>query len=107
MNIYYQAGETNILMHLKPSDRWYLIADQDAGGSAHLYINVNGVEAPLLYSSDFRCANPDVDDDQVLELYNAMIHAVFQQLRSGGEYLDLAEIEEDLLPRFMDKWKVE
>lgn len=105
MTIYYQAGETNILMHLKLTDRWYLIADQDAGGSAHLYINVNGVEAPLLYSADFRCANPDVDDDQVLELYNAMIHAVFQQLRSGVEHLDLAEIEADLIPAYLEKWE--
>ena len=105
MTIYYQAGETNILMHLCPTDRWYLIADQDVGGSAHLYINVNGVEAPLLYSSDFCHIHKGVDDDQILKFYNAMIREVFQKLRSGGEYLDLAEIEEELIPHYLEKWR--
>lgn len=48
MNIYYHTRERNIFIHLKTDDRWYLIADQDIDGKAHLYLNVNGEEYTLM-----------------------------------------------------------
>ena len=106
MTIYYQSDKTNIIMHLKPSDRWYMIADQDTRGRAHLFLNVNGIEAPLLSSSDFRRTHPQASHGAVLELYNAMVNEVFKKLCNGEEHLDLAEIEEELLPQFMEKWSI-
>ncbi len=100
MIIYYQPDRTNILMHLKPADRWYMIADQDAGGRAHLFLNVNGVEAPLLSGSDFRKIHPEYKYSQILELYNAMVREAFQRMKAGLECIDLAEIEEVVMLDF-------
>ena len=97
MTIYFQPDRPTILMHLKPTDRWYMIADQDAGGRAHLFLNVNGVEVPLLSGTDFRKAHPEYKYSQILELYNAMVREVFGQMKAGAECIDLAEIEDRLL----------
>ena len=104
MTIYYQTGMTNIMMHLKPGDRWYMIADRDEAGRAHLFLNVNGVEAPILDSSDFRHKHPQISHGKVLGLYDDMVQEIFQRFICGEEYLDLAEIEDKLLPRFIEKW---
>ena len=100
MTIYYQPDKTSILMHLKPTDRWYMIADQDAGGRAHLFLNVNGVEAPLLSGSDFRKIHPEYQYSQILELYNVMVREVFGRMKAGTECIDLAEIEEVVMLDF-------
>lgn len=100
MTIYYQPDKTNIIMHLKSTDRWFMIADYDAAGRPHLFLNVNGVEAPLLSGSDFRKVHPGYKNSQVLELYNAMVREVFRQMKAGAECIDLAEIEEMLLLDF-------
>ena len=97
MTIYYQPDKTNIIMHLKSTDRWYMIADYDAAGRPHLFINVNGVEAPLLSGSDFRKIHPEYQYSQILGLYNAMVREVFKRMKDGAECIDLAEIEEELL----------
>jgi hypothetical protein len=91
-------------MHLKPTDRWFMIADYDAAGRPHLFINVNGVEAPLLSGTDFRIAHSGYKNSQFLELYNAMVREVFRQMKAGAECIDLAEIEEMLLPKFVERW---
>ena len=96
MTIYYQTDRTNILMHLKPTDRWYMIADYDAAGRPHLFLNVNGVEAPLLSGTDFRKSYPGYKYSQILELFNAMIREVFLKIKTGTEYVDLAKIEDEL-----------
>ena len=100
MTIYYQPDKTNIIMHLKSTDRWFMIADYDAAGRPHLFLNVNGVEAPLLSGSDFRKVHPGYKNSQVLELYNAMIREVFQRMNAGAECIDLAEIEEVVMLDF-------
>lgn len=100
MTIYYQPDKTSILMHLKPTDRWYLIADYDAAGRPHLFVNINGLEAPLLSGSDFRKAHLGYKNSQVLELYNAMVREVFQRMKAGVECIDLAEIEEVVMLDF-------
>ena len=100
MTIYYQPDRTNILMHLKPTDRWFMIADYDAAGRPHLVIHVNGFEAPLLSGPDFRKAHPGYKYSQILELYNEMVREVFRQMKAGAECIDLAEIEEMLLLDF-------
>ena len=100
MTIYYQPDKTNIIMHLKLTDRWFMIADYDAAGRPHLFLNVNGVEAPLLSGSDFRKVHPGYKNSQVLELYNAMIREVFQRMNAGAECIDLAEIEEVVMLDF-------
>jgi hypothetical protein len=100
MTIYYQPDKTNIIMHLKSTDRWYMIADYDAAGRPHLFVNINGLEAPLLSGSDFRKAHPGYKNSQVLELYNAMIREVFQRMNAGAECIDLAEIEEVVMLDF-------
>jgi hypothetical protein len=84
-------------MHLKPTDRWYMIADYDAAGRLHLLLNVNSVEAPLLSGTDFRKAHPGYKYCQILELYNEMVREVFRQMKAGTECIDLAEIEDRLL----------
>ena len=106
MTIYYQPDKTNILMHLKPTDRWYMIADYDAAGRPHLYLNVNGVEAPLLSGTDFRKAHPGHKNSQVLELYNAMVREVFGRMKAGTECIDLAEIEKELFEGLKEKREV-
>ena len=100
MTIYYQSDGRNILMHLKPTDRWYMIADYDAAGRPHLLLNVNSVEAPLLSGTDFRKAHPGYKYSQILELYNEMVREVFQQMKAGAECIDLAEIEEVVMLDF-------
>ena len=100
MTIYYQPDKTNIIMHLKSTDRWFMIADYDAAGRPHLLLNVNSVEAPLLSGTDFRKAHPGYKYSQILELYNAMVREVFGQMKAGAECIDLAEIEEMLLLDF-------
>ena len=97
MTIYYQPDKTNIIMHLKSTDRWFMIADYDAAGRPHLFINVNGVEAPLLSGSDFRKIHPGYKYSQILELYNGMVREVFQQMKAGAECIDLEKIEKELL----------
>ncbi len=97
MTIYYHSDKTNIIMNLKPTDRWYMIADYDAARRPHLYLNINGVEASLLSGSDFRRNHPGVKNAQILEIYNAMIREVFQRMKDGAECIDLAEIEKELL----------
>jgi hypothetical protein len=97
MTIYYQPDKTNIIMHLKSTDRWYMIADYDAAGRPHLVIHVNGFEAPLLSGPDFRKAHPGYKYSQILELYNAMIREVFLKINAGAECIDLAEIEKEVL----------
>lgn len=97
MTIYYQPDRTNILMHLKPTDRWFMIADYDAAERPHLFVNINGLEAPLLSGSDFRKIYPEYKYSQILELYNAMVREVFGQMKAGAECIDLAEIEDRLL----------
>lgn len=103
MTIYYQPDKTNIIMHLKSTDRWFMIADYDAAGRLHLFINVNGVEAPLLSDTDFRKAHPGYKNSQVLELYNAMVREVFRQMKAGAECIDLEEIEKELLEGLKEK----
>ena len=103
MTIYYQPDRTNILMHLKPTDRWYMIADYDAAGRPHLLLNVNGIEAPLLSGSDFRKIHPEYQYSQILELYNAMVREVFRQMKAGAECIDLEEIEKELLEGLKEK----
>ena len=100
MTIYYQPDKTNIIMHLKSTDRWFMIADYDAAGRPHLFLNVNGVEAPLLSGTDFRKGHPGYKYSQILELYNEMVREVFRQMKAGAECIDLAEIEEMLLLDF-------
>ena len=100
MTIYYQPDKTNIIMHLKSTDCWFMIADYDAAGRPHLFVNIYGLEAPLLSGSDFRKAHPGYKNSQVLELYNAMIREVFQRMNAGAECIDLAEIEEVVMLDF-------
>ena len=100
MTIYYQPDKTNIIMHMKSTDRWFMIADYDAAGRPHLLLNVNSVEAPLLSGTDFRKAHPGYKYSQILELYKEMVREVFRQMKAGTECIDLAEIEEMLLLDF-------
>ena len=106
MTIYYQPDRTNILMHLKPTDRWFMIADYDAAGRPHLLLNVNSVEAPLLSGPDFRKAHPGYKYSQILELYNEMVREVFRQMKAGMECIDLTEIEKELLEGLKEKREV-
>lgn len=106
MTIYYQPDKTNILMNLKPTDRWYMIADYDATGRPHLFLNVNGIEAPLLSGTDFRKAHPCYKYSQILELYNEMVREVFRQMKAGAECIDLAEIEKELFEGLKEKREV-
>lgn len=106
MTIYYQPDKTNIIMHLKSTDRWYMIADYDAAGRPHLLLNVNSVEAPLLSGTDFRKAHPGYKYSQILELYNEMVREVFRQMNAGTECIDLAEIEKELLEGLKEKREV-
>ena len=106
MTIYYQSDGRNILMHLKPTDRWYMIADYDAAGRPHLLLNVNSVEAPLLSGTDFRKAHPGYKYSQILELFNEMVREVFRQMKARAECIDLAEIEKELLESLKEKREV-
>ena len=106
MTIYYQPDKTNIIMHLKSTDRWFMIADYDAAGRPHLLLNVNSVEAPLLSGTDFRKAHPGYKYSQILELYNEMVREVFRQMKAGAECIDLAEIEKELLEGLKEKREV-
>lgn len=101
MNIYYRTPENNILMRLRSDDRWYLIADQDFDGTAHLYLNLNGGEYPLMSSRELCSVYPELDHDRVLEYYNAVIYEAFLVLKAGHDYIDFYEIEADTLPYFL------
>lgn len=103
MTIHFLAAKTNILMSLKPTDRWYLIAAPDSGGTPQLFLNVNGVEAPLLSAPEFRRNHPGAKNRLILEIYNAMVKEVFHRLENGAEYIDLSQLEEELLAQFLEK----
>ena len=101
MNIYYRTPENNIFMRLRSDDRWYLIADQDFDRTAHLYININGEEYPLMSSRELCSVYPELNHDRVLEYYNAVIYEAFLMLKAGNDYIDFYEIEADTLPCFL------
>ena len=101
MNIYYRTPENNILMRLRSDDRWYLIADQDFDGTAHLYLNLNGGEYPLMSSRELRKNFPELDHGRVMEYFNASIYEAFLMVKRGYDCIDFYEIEANLLPLFL------
>ena len=101
MNIYYHTLERNIFIHLKTDDCWYLIADQDIDGAAHLYLNVNGSEYLLMSSRELRKTFPELDHDRVMEYFNASIYEAFLMVKHGRDCIDFYEIEAELLPLFL------
>ena len=101
MLIYYRTPEHNIAMHLHPNDRWYLIADLDAAGVAHLYLNSNGTEYPLMSRLDLSCRFSEIDDDRALRYFNDVIYEAFLMHKRGYDNIDFFEIEADTLPGYL------
>lgn len=102
MKIYYQTDEGNVLMCFKSDTNWYLTADLDMAGMAHLYIHINGNEYPLMTRNDLSAKFPEMDDERSLSYFNALIYEAFLQLKAGNDYIDMYEIEADLLPYYLD-----
>lgn len=102
MFIYYQTNNGNILMRLREDDRWYLISDLDAAGMAHLYIHINGNESLLLSRTDLSARFSEMDDEKALTYFNGLIYEAFLMLKAGKDYIDMYEIEADLLPFYLD-----
>lgn len=102
MKIYYQTDEGNVLMCFKSDTNWYLTADLDVAGMAHLYIHINGNEYPLMARTDLSNRFPEMGDERTLDYFNALIHEAFLQLKAGNDYIDMYEIEADLLPYYLD-----
>lgn len=102
MKIYYQTVSGNILMCFRSDDRWYLVADLDAAGVAHLYIHINGNEYPLLSRTDLSAKFPEMDDEKTLNYFNEVIHEAFLMLKAGRDCIDMYEIEADLLPYYLE-----
>ena len=102
MKIYYQCASGNVLLSFDSKVNWYLIADLDEAGMAHLYIHINGQEYPLLTRTDLSVKFPEMDDERSLSYFNALICEAFQQLKEGHDYIDMYEIEADVLPCYLD-----
>lgn len=93
MYIYYETNDNSVLMRLREDDRWYLIADLDAAGVATLYINVQGIEYPLLTRLDLPGEQSKMADEEVLDYFHKIIRCAFQMVGEGKQYIDFEEIE--------------
>lgn len=97
--------EGNELMYLPGSIRWYLHTRQDIPGTAYIYLHVAGEDYPLWHSGDLNADYPDVDGDDILELYEAMVREVARRMNLGQvNCIDLPAMQAELLPYFLPLW---
>ena len=72
MKILVPDAENCIIMAMRSNDRWYLLADKDERGRANLYLNISGVESPIMSSADIRRRGLTLTEDQTLGFFGAL-----------------------------------
>ena len=103
MKILVPDAEDCIIMAMRSNDRWYLLADKDERGRATLYLNISGVESPIMSSADIRRRGLTLTEDQTLGFFGALIREAFRYLESHPDALDLVSIEGRLVASYLDK----
>ena len=106
MYMYTNCADGAVLHHLLDCDRWYLIVMADKYGVPCVGLGCGSEEVPVTKGVDLRAQYPDkwISNQALRDYYAAVIKAIYSCVAQGNTYIDMAVIQEQLLPAYLDKW---
>lgn len=91
---------------LRNTDCWYMLCDFNDNEDICIYLNMLGNEYEICCSTELTQGRPKLDSYTVIDYYNAVVRAVYQQIQTeGGNAIDMEAIKARILPDFWREWK--
>ena len=106
MYIYWEELSYGHLRRIPDNEKWELYCEEDDYGNDCLFLKIGDDLYSISDSSEWTSGRPKLHSSTVGEYYNAVVKAVFDSITKDVlSYIDLTQIEGQVLSEFWKKWQ--